>query len=61
MLFKIKPFLFSCQILQVEKFKGADFIQWFFEILVQKYPNKAFFVPTLGIFVSSQSFAVRHI
>ena len=31
------------------------------QILGRKYPNKAFFVPNVGIFVSSQDFAIRQI
>ena len=32
-----------------------------FEILAQKYPNKTFLVPNLGISVFSQNFAIRQI
>ena len=33
----------------------------FLKILVQKYPNKAFLVPNLRIFVSSKNFVIREI
>ena len=45
--------MFLHKILQLHKFEGVDF-QYdnsFFKILPQKYPNKAFLVPNLGIFV----------
>ena len=29
--------------------------------MAQKYPNKAFLIPNLGIFILSQNFAVRQI
>ena len=35
--------------------------QYYFQIPVQKYPNQAFLVPNLGIFVSLQNFAMRQI
>ena len=35
--------------------------QYFFKILVQKFPNKTFLVPDLGFFVFSQNFAIRQI
>ena len=33
----------------------------FFKILAQKYPNKAYLVPNLGIFVFSQNLELRQI
>ena len=49
---QIQPFWFFCEILQLDKFKGADFNYGnsFFKIPAQKYPNKAFLVPNLDIF-----------
>ena len=32
-----------------------------FQILVLKYPNKAFFVPSIRIFVFAPNFAIRKI
>ena len=42
---QIQAFLFSHEILQTDKFEGADFKyhNGIFKILAQKYPNKAFF------------------
>ena len=34
---------------------------FFFLILAQKYPNKAFLVSNLGIFIISQNFAMRQV
>ena len=64
---------FFHEILQIDKFEDADFKydNSIFKTLAQKYRNKAFlvknaqirhfFVPNLGIFVSSQNFAIRQI
>ena len=45
-------FLFLRKILESDKLEGADFkySNNFFLILAQKYPNKAFLVPNVGIF-----------
>ena len=46
-------FCFFCKILQLGKFDGAvlKYDQCCFQIPAQKYLNKAFLVPNLGIFV----------
>ena len=48
----IPNLLYDCMSLQLifDKFEGA-----------QKYPNKAFLVPNLGIFVFCQNFAIRQV
>ena len=45
--------LYFCKILQFDKFEVADFKYGnnYFQSLPQKYPNKAFFVANLGVFV----------
>ena len=50
---------FFTKFTKLDKFQGADFKCD--KILSQKYPNKAFLVPNLGIFVFLQSFAIRQI
>ena len=42
---------FFGEILQLDKFEGAEFKYEDFQILARKYPNKAFLVSSLGIFV----------
>ena len=56
-----KAFLFFRKILQLGKFESADlkYDNFFFEILLQKYLFKTFWVRNLGIFLISQNFAVR--
>ena len=56
-------FFFFCEILQLVKFKGADFKydNSFFQILAQKYLNKAFLVLSLISFVSLRNFAISQI
>ena len=58
---KFSHFCFRSKILQIGKFEGADFKydKYCFQISAQKYPNKAFLVPNLGIFIFSRNFAVR--
>ena len=43
------------------KFEGAGFRNknGFYEILVQKYANKVFLVPNLGIFILVQNVTVK--
>ena len=56
--------MFFRDILQINKFEGADFKSdnsFFSDILGHKYLNKAFLVPNLASFVSSQNFALRQI
>ena len=55
--------MFLYKILQLDKLEGADFKydNSFFKILAQKYQNKAFLVPNLGVFVFPQNFAIRQI
>ena len=56
-------FRIFCKILQFDKFKDADFKYGknYFQRLPQKYPNKEFLVPNLGIFVFSKKFGIRQI
>ena len=60
---QIWVFLFFREILQLEKFEGADFEygKSFFKLLIQKYSNKAFLIPNLSVFVFSQNFAIRQV
>ena len=53
--------MYFCKILQFDKFEGADFKYGniYFQSLPQKYPNKAFLVANLGIFVFSEKFGIR--
>ena len=53
--------MFLREILQFNKFEGADFKydNSVFKILAQKYTSKALVVPNLGIFIISQYFAIR--
>ena len=48
-------------ILQLEKFEGANFKYHnsIFKVLVQKYQNKMFLAPNLGIFFFSRNFTIR--
>ena len=57
---KFRHFCFFAKFLQSDKFENADFKydNSFFKILAQKYPNKVFLVPNLGIVVFSQKLAV---
>ena len=54
---------FSSQNLAIRKIESVDFKydNSFFKILAQKYPNKAFLFPNLGIIVFLQNFAIRQI
>ena len=56
-------FFFFFEILQIVKFKGADltYDNSFFQILAQKYLNKAFLVLSLISFVSLPNFAISQI
>ena len=51
--------MFFRKILQIDKFKGADFKydNSFLKILAQNYPRKTFLVPNLAIFIISRNFA----
>ena len=53
--------MYFCKILQFDKFEGADFKYGniYFQSLPQKYPNKAFLVANLGIFVFLEKFGIR--
>ena len=54
--------LFFRKILQLDKFKDADFIyDKSFKILAQKHKSKAFLLTNLGIFVFPRNFAIRQI
>ena len=50
--------MFFGEILEIGKCEGAHFEYGniFLKILVQKYPNKAFLVPNLGIFAFFSEF-----
>ena len=60
---QIQAFLFLHKILELGKLEGTDFkyVNSFFKILAQKYPNKAFLVPNLVIFLFLRNFAIRQI
>ena len=53
---QIQAFSLFHKILRLDKFEGADFKcdNSSYKILAQKYPNKAFLIPNLGIFISLQ-------
>ena len=54
-------FLLLHEILEIDKFEGADFKYGnrFSLIPVKKYPNKTFLVRSLGMFVFSKNFPVK--
>ena len=58
---KFSHFCFRSKNLQISKFGGADFKydKYCFQISAQKYPDKAFLVPYLGIFIFSRNFSIR--
>ena len=55
-LSQIQAFSLFHDILQLDKFEGVDFKfdNSFFQIAAQNYPNHAFLVPNLDIFVIFQ-------
>ena len=58
---KFSHFCFRSKILQAGKFEGADFKydKYYFEISAHKYPDKAFLVPYLDIFIFSRNISIR--
>ena len=60
---QIYALLLLFKVLRFSKSEGADYKYGnnYFQSLPQKYPNKAFFVRNLGIFVFSEKFGTRQI
>ena len=60
---QMQPFLFFSENLQIGKFEGADFKSdnSVFKMYAQKYPNNAFLVTNLRIFIFALNFATRQI
>ena len=59
--FQIYAFLFSHKILYLYKLQGVEFKYGnsFLKIPAQKYLDKIFLVPSLGIVISARNFAIR--
>ena len=60
---QIQEFLVFLRNLELDKFEGADFKydNRFFKTVAQKYPQEAFLVQNLGIFIISRNLATRQI